>query len=134
MARRAGSWSWSSTGSTRCNGRADAGDASLRGHGTSRRHAACGTGCARMTECTSTALHASSRTRRSDMIGQILKAAAYAKAPRLTFTSLHPTTALRLRALPLEMRYGYGTRLAMSVALMAFPLGVIVGVLIGRRR
>ena len=67
------------------------------------------------------------------MIGKILKAAAYMKAPKLTFVSLHPTTALRLRALPLELRYGYGARIGAAVALVAFPLGLITGILISRK-
>ena len=66
-------------------------------------------------------------------MGRFAKAVAYAAAPKLTFTALHPTEALRLRALPLELRYGYGPRLAaIAAALVAFPLGLALGVQFGR--
>jgi hypothetical protein len=67
------------------------------------------------------------------MFDQMAKLVAYGKAPATTFQVLHPVEAMRLRLLPFEVRHGYGVRLALIAgALVAFPLGMVVGLRRGR--
>jgi hypothetical protein len=62
------------------------------------------------------------------MIGSILKTAAYARAPRTTFTVLHPKKALKLRKMRWDMRHAYAPRVAAVGALaLALPLGYAIG-------
>lgn len=62
------------------------------------------------------------------MIGSLAKMVAYSKAPRTTFTVLHPRKALRLRAMQKELRHSPLPRLtALSAAVLALPLGMALG-------
>lgn len=62
------------------------------------------------------------------MIDQMAKLVAYAKAPAITYQTLHPVQAMRWRLLPFELHYGYGVRLALIAgALVGFPLGIVAG-------
>jgi hypothetical protein len=67
------------------------------------------------------------------VLGDLAKAVAYAKAPKLTFAMLHPKEAVQLRKVPFDLRTAYAPRLAALAALLvAFPLGVVVGMRIAR--
>lgn len=67
------------------------------------------------------------------MIAELAKAVAYAKVPRLTFAVLHPRQAAQLKKVPFDLRTAYAPRLtAIGAALIAFPLGVALGVSIAR--
>lgn len=62
------------------------------------------------------------------MIGTIAKGAAYKKAPRTTFTVLHPRTALKLKAFQQEIRRSPVPRMmAIAGALVALPIGIALG-------
>jgi hypothetical protein len=62
------------------------------------------------------------------MIGTLFKAIAYSKAPRTTFTMLHPARAVRLRKFQWDMRHAYAPRVAaLGVAALALPLGLWLG-------
>lgn len=68
------------------------------------------------------------------MIGSLLKAAAYSKAPKTTFTALHPKQAARLKKLEWDMKHAYAPRLtALGVALLALPIGIVLGRLTAHR-
>jgi hypothetical protein len=68
------------------------------------------------------------------MIGSLLKATAYSKAPRTTFSVLHPKEAARLKKLDWDMKHAYAPRVAaLGVALLALPIGVLLGRLTARR-
>lgn len=62
------------------------------------------------------------------MIGTIAKTFAYAKAPKTTFTVLHPKRAVKLRRLKYDFRHAYAPRVAAAgVAALAIPLGFLLG-------
>lgn len=62
------------------------------------------------------------------MIGTLLKFFAYSKAPRTTFTMLHPTKAVRFRKFQWDMRHAYAPRVtALGVAALALPVGLWLG-------
>ena len=62
------------------------------------------------------------------MIRSILKTAAYARAPRATFTVLHPRRALKLRKMRWDIRHAYAPRVAaVGAAALALPLGYVLG-------
>lgn len=62
------------------------------------------------------------------MIGTIAKTFAYARAPKKTFTILHPRRAAKLRRLKHDVRHAYAPRLvAAGVAALAIPLGFALG-------
>ena len=62
------------------------------------------------------------------MIGTIAKTFAYAKAPKKTFTILHPRRAAKLRRLKHDVRHAYAPRLiGAGVVAMAIPLGFALG-------
>jgi hypothetical protein len=62
------------------------------------------------------------------MIRTIAKGAAYKKAPRTTFTVLHPKTALKLKAYRQEIRRSPVPRMmALAGAALALPLGIALG-------
>ena len=62
------------------------------------------------------------------MIGTIAKTYAYARAPRTTFTVLHPKKALKARKLRWDMRHAYAPRVAaVGAAAVALPLGYLLG-------
>lgn len=62
------------------------------------------------------------------MIGTIARTYAYARAPRTTFTVLHPKKALKARFLKWDLRHGYAPRLAaLGAVALALPLGYVLG-------
>jgi hypothetical protein len=62
------------------------------------------------------------------MLGTLVKAYAYRKAPRTTFTLLHPKQAVKVRRLRWDMRHAYAPRVAAVGALaVALPLGYALG-------
>lgn len=62
------------------------------------------------------------------MISSIAKTVAYSKAPRTTFTVLHPKRAVRLRKMKYDLRHAYAPRLAAIGAMaLALPLGYMIG-------
>lgn len=62
------------------------------------------------------------------MIGTLLKAMAYSKAPRTTFTVLHPARAVQFRKLKWDMRHAPAPRLtAVGGAALALPIGLWLG-------
>lgn len=62
------------------------------------------------------------------MIGTLLKVFAYSKAPRTTFTMLHPTKAVLFRKFQWDMRHAYAPRVtALGVAALALPVGLWLG-------
>lgn len=62
------------------------------------------------------------------MIGTLLKAVAYSKAPRTTFTVLHPARAVQFRKLKWDMRHAPAPRLtAVGAAVLALPIGLWLG-------
>lgn len=66
------------------------------------------------------------------MIGKIARTYFYAKAPKTTFTVLHPRRAVRLRKLQWDMRHAYAPRVAaLGAAVVALPLGLAIGRKIG---
>ena len=68
------------------------------------------------------------------MIGTLLKAIAYSRAPKTTFRVLHPKEALQLKKLPYDLKYAYAPRLtAMAAAAVALPLGILIGRELERR-
>lgn len=69
------------------------------------------------------------------MLGSILKGAAYTKAPRATFTVLHPRQAFEIAKLPYDLRHAYAPRLvALATLALALPAGVLLGRMLERRR
>lgn len=65
------------------------------------------------------------------MIGTLLRAIAYSKAPRTTFTVMHPGKAVRFRKFQWDMKHAYAPRVtALGAAALALP----VGLWLGRRR
>ena len=62
------------------------------------------------------------------MIGSIAKTVAYTRAPKTTFTVLHPKRAVRLRKMQYDLRHAYAPRVAaLSAAALALPLGYMIG-------
>lgn len=62
------------------------------------------------------------------MIGTLLKVLAYSKAPRTTFTMLHPTKAVLFRKFQWDMRHAYAPRItALGAAALALPVGLWLG-------
>jgi hypothetical protein len=62
------------------------------------------------------------------MIGTLFKAIAYSKAPRATFTMLHPAKAVRYRKFRWDMRHAYAPRVtALGAAALALPIGLWLG-------
>ena|SRR5690606_34193224 len=62
------------------------------------------------------------------MIGALFKAIAYSKAPRTTFSVLHPGSAVRLRKFKWDMRHAYAPRVtALGAAALALPIGLWLG-------
>lgn len=68
------------------------------------------------------------------MIGSLIKAVAYSQAPKTTFTALHPKEAARLKKFEWDMKHAYAPRVtALGVALLALPIGILLGRLTARR-
>lgn len=62
------------------------------------------------------------------MVGKLLKAYAYAKAPRTTFATAHPVKTMRLAKFRWDIRHALAPRVAaIGVAAVALPLGVALG-------
>lgn len=62
------------------------------------------------------------------MIRSILKMVAYRKAPRTTFTVLHPGKALKLKKFQWDLGHAYAPRVtALGAAALALPLGLWAG-------
>lgn len=62
------------------------------------------------------------------MIGSIAKTLAYSKAPKTTFTVLHPKRAVRLQKMKYDLRHAYAPRVAaIGAAVLALPLGYLLG-------
>ena len=62
------------------------------------------------------------------MIGTLFKAIAYSKAPRATFSVLHPGKAVRFRKFQWDMRHAYAPRVtALGAAALALPIGLWLG-------
>lgn len=68
------------------------------------------------------------------MLRNVVKGYAYAKAPRTTFTVLHPRRAAKLRMTGWDLRHGYAPRIAALGALaVGLPLGYAIGRLVTAR-
>jgi hypothetical protein len=68
------------------------------------------------------------------MIRSLAKMFAYSKAPRTTFSVLHPVKALKFKAMKKEVRYSPVPRMAAAgAAVLALPIGVALGRLTRRR-
>lgn len=66
--------------------------------------------------------------RETNMLGSIAKTYAYSRAPRTTFTVLHPKTAARLVKMKYDIRHAYAPRVAaLSAVAVALPLGYLIG-------
>ncbi len=63
------------------------------------------------------------------MVRNMIKGYAYAKAPRTTFTMLHPRKAAKLSMTGWDLRHGYAPRIA---ALGALAVGLPLGYALGR--
>ena len=62
------------------------------------------------------------------MVGTLLKAFAYYKAPRLTYTVRHPRNAARLAKTGWDLKHAWAPRATgIAAAAIALPLGYIVG-------
>lgn len=62
------------------------------------------------------------------MLGTLVKMLSYTQAPKAMFAVRHPGPALKLKALPYEMKHGYAPRLvAMGTAAVVLPLGMWIG-------
>jgi hypothetical protein len=62
------------------------------------------------------------------MIGAIIKAAAYSRAPKTTFAVLNPRKAVRLKKFGWDMKHAYAPRVtAIGAAAIALPIGLWLG-------
>ena len=62
------------------------------------------------------------------MVGKLLKAYAYAKAPRTTFAAAHPVKTARLAKFRWDIRHALAPRVAaVGVAALALPVGMAIG-------
>jgi hypothetical protein len=69
------------------------------------------------------------------MIRSMAKVFAYSKAPKTTFTLLHPRQALKLRTVKKELRSSQAPRIAaIGAAVLALPLGMALGRMTSGRR
>jgi len=67
------------------------------------------------------------------MIRAMAKMFAYSRAPRTTFTLMHPKQSARLAKTRWDLRHAYAPRLtAISAAALALPLGFLIGRMAGR--
>jgi hypothetical protein len=68
------------------------------------------------------------------MIGKMMKVLAYRRAPRTMAALAHPGASAALAHTKYDMRYGYAPRIsAVGTALLAVPVGFLIGRLITRR-
>jgi hypothetical protein len=69
------------------------------------------------------------------MLGTVLKAIAYYKAPRLTYTVRHPKAAARLAKTGWDLKHAWAPRATgIAAAAIALPVGYIIGRMATRRR
>ncbi|MGH7472106.1 MAG: hypothetical protein ACRENP_29500 [Longimicrobiales bacterium] len=69
------------------------------------------------------------------MIGKMLKMYAYTKAPKATFAVLHPRTSARVAHMRHDFKHSWALRAsAVGAALIALPVGYLVGRLAARSR
>jgi hypothetical protein len=69
------------------------------------------------------------------MVGSLIRAAAYAKAPRAAFAVRHPGKAFRIKKLQWQFRHTEAPRWAATVgAVGAVALVLPLGLVLGRRR
>jgi hypothetical protein len=69
------------------------------------------------------------------MVGTLLKAFAYYKAPRLTYTVRHPKHAARLAKTGWDLKHAWAPRATgIAAAAIALPLGYMIGRMSTRRR
>ena len=62
------------------------------------------------------------------MIGKLFKLYAYSKAPRATFSVLHPRTSAKLMHARYDMKHSWAPRAsAVGAALIALPIGYLIG-------
>ena len=68
------------------------------------------------------------------MVGKILKAYAYSKAPRTTFAVKHPVKTARLVKFRWDIKHAWAPRVAaVGAAALVLPLGMALG-RVGRNR
>lgn len=68
------------------------------------------------------------------MIGTLLKALAYTKAPRTTFAVRHPVRTVQVAKVPFDLKTAYAPRLtALATALLLVPLAYRLGKRAGER-
>ena len=69
------------------------------------------------------------------MVRTILKALAYYKAPRLTYTVRHPRNAARLAKTGWDLKHAWAPRATgIAAAVVALPLGYLLGRMSTRAR
>jgi hypothetical protein len=62
------------------------------------------------------------------MIGKIIKGYAYIRAPRLTFSVLHPKNAARLAKTNWDLKHAWAPRLTgLAAVALALPIGFLLG-------
>ena len=62
------------------------------------------------------------------MIGKLFKLYAYSKAPKATFSVLHPRTSAKLMHARYDMKHSWAPRAsAVGAALIALPIGYLIG-------
>ncbi len=62
------------------------------------------------------------------MVGKLLKAYAYSKAPRATFAAAHPVKRVRLAKMRWDMKHAWAPRVAaVGAAALVLPLGLALG-------
>ena len=62
------------------------------------------------------------------MIRVMAKMFAYSRAPRTTFTLMHPRQSARLAKTRWDLRHAYAPRLtAIGAAVFAIPVGILIG-------
>jgi hypothetical protein len=68
------------------------------------------------------------------MVGTLLKAFAYYKAPRLTYTVRHPKNAARLAKTGWDLKHAWAPRATgIAAAAIALPIGYLIGRMTTRR-
>jgi hypothetical protein len=62
------------------------------------------------------------------MIRTLMKAVAYYKAPRLTYTVIHPKNAARLAKTGWDLKHAWAPRATgIAAAALALPIGYMIG-------
>jgi hypothetical protein len=69
------------------------------------------------------------------MVGKVIKYYAYIRAPKLTYSVMHPKNAARLAKTSWDLKHAWAPRLTGAAAMaVALPLGYIVGKKIAKPR